>query len=418
MHRQDQSDARQGRSAPERSTIIDAQDLRATDLGAYAARRGAYSAGQGPAASAGNVHMRRQYPANPAYFDSSANTESGSQYMTSSQPTSFKERNDPYHPTTNHHVSGYQGVTDNVGTQFPSVMQNTSSPYQLNATEHILYRSAIKSSPDTVTFAASPPWVPTQRNPSVTCHQSRLLTSNPSAVPQIRRDSDVYDTRLTPVSDRRHRNHTSSSRLSPKYDGGNFAERTQAASSLDFGDDDWANTVNLLARQPRSRTTSTASSSIYYGQGRRATFDSFDSHSGVNDPLIPMADMRLPSRQDVSSYARSTVDTTMPQASPLLSLSRRTSTNTSATNTRSFTQGSDQNESAPRFNNLPNPLPCEYEGCLHAARGHDRITNMRRHVRERHKENNKKRCPSCEREFTRSSAIVRHQKGREIKRES
>lgn len=142
---------------------------------------------------------------------------------------------------------------------------------------------------------------------------------------------------------------------------------------------------------------------VHWGQGRSDTLDlSFpqaaDSTS-TDAPSLPRGDLsshNLPAGDEDSLHIVQTG-----------SLECHLSTNPTTTSATITSQDSRRTESAPRFHNKPNPLPCE--SCCNAYHGYDRITNMRRHFREQHGKRPQNKCRSCGRVFTRQSNLKRHQ---------
>lgn len=80
------------------------------------------------------------------------------------------------------------------------------------------------------------------------------------------------------------------------------------------------------------------------------------------------------------------------------------------TETRFTTPGGSnaRSRTAPRFEHLPDGLDCPY--CDTIIKGHDRITNMKRHMDEKHSDNPPRFDCECGKSFLRKWNLERHQK--------
>ena len=410
VQRQDQIYSAQGPSAA-------GQGLHGFGLDRPGAEQEAYNVIQRRPTTAQYACMRERETTNSAYFDPGLTPEFGSQFMNHNPPISPDEELGGLHAsradhamTASHYASNHQPFEESLCPRLRSALQDTHSSSGNNTTPG----SINLSSSSAITFASEEPWAPAQQNPFINDNQFGSLYASSLVIPSIRYQRNATNTPCAPALLFRHRNHIPSSPLPSSNDRRRSSRPSPAASSLQYGLVDWDETSDLPERRPRRRAPSIAPPSIQYGQGRRNTLE---LSTGQSDHRESCQSSCTPSRQVSSSYVRSLDYTSDTHSRPARRPYGRSSTNTTATNTTSTPQSSRQSESARRFSNVPNPLPCEHPNCPHAARGLDRITNMRRHVRERHGEGAQVRCSSCGRSFTRNTALTRHQQGRRGRRE-
>ena len=141
-----------------------------------------------------------------------------------------------------------------------------------------------------------------------------------------------------------------------------------------------------------------------YGPGRR-TMRATPIYHTYEDTSLPSTSVS--SRLGFSPITQSSGDTSDRLTGPMASRNRRASTTTTLTTVSRASQTSRLSESAPRYRNLPDPLPCPK--CIDKSySGLDRKTNLERHDREVHQQI-RIPCPTCPRTFSRTSNLRRHQ---------
>ena len=391
------------------------QDTHATGRGPYTNEQGTNVNGQRTYAT---VH--EAYPAsrrictsergtdNAVHVNSHLNAEVGSQFRGHDSSTILD---------ADHVGSSYMADIYNIGRDqppsdnpFPQPQPSLQSPNPLypSSTANSRHYGSATSSLNWINYAVSEPWASAQQNPYTLSGQALIYNGATNNSPYGQHLSpQIPPFASTPPSRLRNRN------MSPdRYSSNNVgpsASPSPAPSSIHYGQEGWDETIDLPTRRPRQHAPPATPPFVHYGQGRSDTLDLLPRQS--DHQTSPMNSRTL-SQRDPSSHVRSASDIGDPYTRRSRPRDHPFSTNTSVTTTTFISQGSPQAESAPRFQNLPDPLPCDHSGCSHAARGHDRITNMKRHVRERHGEKERVRCPGCPRDFTRRSARNRHQERR------
>lgn len=73
-------------------------------------------------------------------------------------------------------------------------------------------------------------------------------------------------------------------------------------------------------------------------------------------------------------------------------------------------QSSRHSRLPPRLRNTPNPLRCAREGCSSSYAGDDRITNLKRHTKEKHGNQAPISCLKCGNTYKRQWNLKRHQR--------